>query len=51
MAVGHREGGIELRVIYVSALPVPRDVVNYYYKLLELGGEKDFRKKIFLMAP
>ena len=40
---------IEIRIVYVSALPLSQQILNYYFKLLELGGAKDYRSKIFIV--
>jgi hypothetical protein len=40
-----------LIVIYVSAKEVSQEVVNYYYKILELSGVKNFKDRLFFICP
>lgn len=41
----------DLVVVYVSAREIPQEVVNYYYKILELSDVKNYKDRLFFISP
>lgn len=39
-----------MRVIYVSPIELSREIINYFYKLLELGSEERLSHKIVILT-
>ncbi|KAL4463088.1 hypothetical protein ABPG74_007089 [Tetrahymena malaccensis] len=40
-----------LELIYISPYELPSEVVNYYYKILELGDISDYRSRLHFISP
>jgi hypothetical protein len=38
-------------VVYVSAVPLPAEVLAYYYRLLELGGVRGAETRVRIVWP
>lgn len=40
-----------VEVIYISPYELPSEIVNYYYKILELGDISDYRSRLHFISP
>ncbi|KRX03040.1 hypothetical protein PPERSA_08115 [Pseudocohnilembus persalinus] len=40
-----------LELIYISPYDLPQEIINYYYKILELNGLEDFRNRLHFIWP
>lgn len=40
-----------VEVVYVSPYELSTEIVNYYYKILELGDVVDFKSRLHFISP
>lgn len=40
-----------VEVVYVSPFELSSEIVNYYYKILELGDIPDFKERLHFLSP
>ena len=40
-----------VEVIYLSSVPVPEAIIKYYYKVLELVGVPNARRRVHFLVP
>jgi len=49
--VDDKKPGSSIEVIYVCSSQIPEDVIRYYYKILQLLGVQNPRKKVHFLVP